>query len=50
MLRNFDELKSGVLHEKHALATWILEYISKFAEENQEVMAGRRTFRMHTDF
>jgi hypothetical protein len=37
--RNFDEFKSGGLHEKHAVATWNLGTISAFAykrEENQE--------------
>jgi hypothetical protein len=36
---NFDEFKSGVLHEKHAVVTWNLGTISAFVcktEENQE--------------
>jgi hypothetical protein len=39
--RNFEEFKSGGLHEKHAIATWNLETISAFAyktEENQEIL------------
>jgi hypothetical protein len=28
---NFDEFKSGGLHEKHAVATWNLGTISAFA-------------------
>jgi hypothetical protein len=53
---NFDEFKSGVLHEKHAVATWNLGTISAFAQRQKKTkktwveMAGRRTFRMHSDF
>jgi hypothetical protein len=53
---NFDEFKSGGLREKHAVATWNLGTIPAFAYRQRKTkktcdeMAGRRTFRMHTDY
>jgi hypothetical protein len=53
---NFDEFKSGGLHEKHALATWNLGTIPAFAWRNRKIkkscveMAGRRDLGKHTDF
>jgi hypothetical protein len=49
-------LKLGGLHEKHAVATWNLGTVSAFALRQRKTkkicveMAGRRTFRMHTDY
>jgi hypothetical protein len=49
-------LKSRGLHEKHAVATWNLGTISAFALRQRKTkktcveMAGRRTFRMRTDY
>jgi hypothetical protein len=34
--RNFDEFKSGGLHEKHAVATWNLGTISALAYKTEE--------------
>jgi hypothetical protein len=48
--RNFDEFKSGGLHEKHAVATWNLLNDKRKTKETCVEMAGRRTFRIHTDF
>jgi hypothetical protein len=54
---NFDEADSEWLHEKHAVATWGTWKPSEHLLEDREKpkktwteMAGRRTFRMHTDF
>jgi hypothetical protein len=50
-----DELKPSGLHEKHAIATWNLGTISALAWSLRKTrktfveMAGRRTFRLHTD-
>jgi hypothetical protein len=49
-------LKSGRLHEKHAVATCNLGTIAVFALRQRKTkktcveMAGRRTFRMQTDY
>jgi hypothetical protein len=50
---NFDEFNSGGLYEKHAVATWEpSQHLLKDRETKKTCveMAGRRTFRMHTDF
>jgi hypothetical protein len=53
---NFDEFKSGGLHGKRAVTTLKLGTISAFASGQKKTkktcieLAGRRTFRMHTDF
>jgi hypothetical protein len=53
---NFDEFKSGGLHEKHAVATGNLGTVSAFAWRQSRIkntsvqMAGRRNYRMPTKF
>jgi hypothetical protein len=52
---NFDEFKTGGLHEKQAEATWKMGTTSTFSWKQRKAkatcgeMTGRRTFRMHTD-
>jgi hypothetical protein len=49
-------LKSGRLHEKHAVATRTWEPSQHLLEDRRKIkkacveMAGHRTFRMHTDY
>jgi hypothetical protein len=50
--RNFDEFKSGGLHEKHAVATWNLGTISAFAcrqRKTPESLLLSADIAIHTD-